>query len=78
MVGDGSALPPSSDTAVRAALRAALAAGHAEHYRLEAAEDAAGLTAEQVRTLTAWRTERVRLRRALVDHAARVAAAAAE
>ena len=76
MAGDGSGPPTSSDAALGAALRAALAAGHAEHYRLEAAEDAAGLTAQQVRTLAAWRAERVRLRRALADHAARAAAAA--
>ncbi len=76
MVGDTHGLPTSSDTAVRAALRAALAAGHAEHYRLEAAEDAAGLTLQQVRTLTAWRGERVRLRSALADCVVPVAAAA--
>ena len=78
MVGDGSGPPPPSEKGVRAALRAALAAGHAEHYRLEAAEDAAGLTAEQVQTLAAWRAERVRLRNALADHAERVDLAPAE
>jgi hypothetical protein len=74
MVGDRSGPPPPSEQG----LRAALAAGHAEHYRLEAAEDAAGLTAEQVQTLAAWRAERVRLRNALADHAERVDLAPAE
>jgi hypothetical protein len=76
MVGDTHGLPTSGDAAVRASLRAALAAGHAEHYRLEAAEDAAGLTLQQVRTLTAWRGELVRLRSALADCVVPVAAAA--
>src|SRR6266542_3583565 len=42
----------------RATLRATLAAGHAAHYRLEGAEDAAGLTAQQAQTLASWRAER--------------------
>ena len=53
------------DASHASVLRAALRAGHAQHYRLEAAEDAHGLTAEQGRRLAAWRAERDRLRREL-------------
>jgi hypothetical protein len=61
MSSEARELDPSHASALRAALRA----GHAQHYRLDAAEEAHGLTAEQGRPPTTWRAERDCLRREL-------------